>query len=684
MKTILFFCFISVYCCGKLYSQVVYNWSDFVENYFMEDVENPPDEADMEALYTIHRHPYDVNTVTKEQLETLPFLSTALIEEILTYQYQYGPLKSLDELQLVRTMDYETFQYLRLFLTVTDSRPSGKFPDLKQFLKYGKRSLLIQGDMPLYWKEGYKRHAPETLEKNPNKEYRGNRFSTTVRFDWSYGDKISLGFTADQDAGEPLFTFADKNKGFDFYSYYVLIKDFNKWLKTFVIGQYRLGFGQGLIMNTDFSMGKNMLFTSSGIRSNPIRKHSSRSETGYFRGVAGTVQLNDRLQLTAFYSHVDKDANIDENGLITSWKTDGYHRTPLEISKKQNTVNQTVGGHISYEYSRLNVGLTGVYNSFNRLFKTYNQGYRLYYPKDYRQWNVSMDYQYVYKRHSIQGEFAYGHENAFATLNTLNIGLVDNLRLTLLHRFYSYKFNAMYGRSFSEGSRVKNESGVFGGIYFRPSYKLNLSAFVDVFHFPWETYKAASGAKGYEFLTQGSYAFSDNGSFRWRYRFKNKQQDYSAPDDKSSGLEYYGRHSLRLQGDFLWYGVMCKTTINSAFVKFAGSSSRGILVSQSVKSPVLFKRLEVQLNGHYFRTDDYATRLSAYEGGLLYQFGFSSFYGHGYRLSAVVRYAPLPSLRLLVKFGHTRYFDRTSIGTGNEKSDGHHRENISLQMHYKF
>lgn len=684
MKTILFFCFIVIYYCGKTYSQTVYNWSDFVENYFMEDIENSSDEADMETLYAIHRQPYDINTITKEQLETLPFLPSSLIDEILTYQYQYGPLKSLDELQLVRTMDFETFQYLRLFLTIADIRPPNTFPTWKQFVKYGKRSVLIQGEMPLYWKEGYKRHPPEILERSPNKEYLGNRYSTSVRVDWSYKDRISLGFTADQDAGEPFFTFANRNKGFDYYSYYFFIKDFNKWLKTFVIGQYRIGFGQGLIINTDFSMGKSIFFTSAGIRSNPVRKHSSRSESDYFRGIAGTVRLNRQIQTTIFYSYVNKDANIDDNGLITSWKTDGYHRTPLEIMKKHNTVNQTFGLNWDYTYKHLHVGLTGVYNYFNRLFKTYDQGYRLYYPKDFRQWNISTDYRYTYKRHSVQGEIAYSHENAFATLNSLYLGVVDNLQVILSHRFYSYKFNAMYGRSFSEGSRVKNESGVLGGIRFIPSYKLSLSAFVDVFYFPWETYKASAGAHGYELFTQGSYALSKTLSVQLRYRFKSKQQNYSMSKDEESELNYYDRHSLRLQGDAVWQRFTFKTTFNSAFVKFVDMRSKGFLISQSVKSPAFLKYFDIQVNGHYFHTDDYATRLSAYESGLLYQFGFSSFYGHGYRFSSVIRYSPLPSLRLMAKFGHTRYFDRTSIGNGNERSDGNKRENISLQMHYKF
>ena len=684
LKTVIICCIYCTYNCEKACSQTVYNWQDFVENYLSGDVENAPDESTVETLYDIHRQPFDVNTVTKEELEMLPFLSDKLIEEILTYQYEYGPLKSLDELQLVYTMDFETFQYLTLFLTVTDIRPSNHATQWKDFMKYGKRTLITQADFPLYWKEGYKRHSAEVLEKNPNKEYLGRRLATSFRFDWSYRDKISMGITADQDAGEPFFTFTNKNKGFDFYSYYFLLKDVNKWLKTFIIGQYRLGFGQGLILNTDFSMGKQTLFTSTGIRSNPIRKHSSRTEYNFFRGTAATVRINDKWQVTAFYSYVDKDANLNKEKLITSWKNDGYHRTPLEISKKNNTINQTIGGNIHYGYKVFHIGLTGVHNYFNKLFKTYEEGYRKYYPKDYRQWNVSTDYRLHYKQHSLQGELAISNDHAIATINTLRLGITPNWQLLLLQRFYSYKYNAIYGRSFSENTLVKNESGVMGGLKFAPSYKFNITAYADIFYFPWETYKASTGSKGYELYTQGFYTFSKNASVQFRYRFKSKQQDFTPSKNDLPELKYYNKHSPRIQVDILWNNLSFKTSLNYTKVKFMEEHSQGILISQSIRIPKVLKYFDLQFNGHYFHTDNYETRLSAYESGLLYQFGFSSFYGHGYRASALLRFVPFNSLWLIAKFGHTQYFDRKHIGSGLEMSEGNKRENISLQIQYKF
>ena len=105
-----------------------------------------------------------------------------------------------------------------------------------------------------------------------------------------------------------------------------------------VIGNYRLSFGQGLVMNTNFSLGKQSILSSIYSMNKGIKKHSSTSESNYFRGLAASVSLSKNLFFTGFYSFREQDATLD-GMFITSFKTDGYHRTPLEMSKKNNINN---------------------------------------------------------------------------------------------------------------------------------------------------------------------------------------------------------------------------------------------------------------------------------------------------------------------------------------------------------
>ena len=64
-----------------------------------------------------------------------------------------------------------------------------------------------------------------------------------------------MGLTAEKDAGEPFFCKYNK-KGYDFYSAYFFLQDVKK-LKSLAIGNYRVSFGYGLVINTGgFSFGK--------------------------------------------------------------------------------------------------------------------------------------------------------------------------------------------------------------------------------------------------------------------------------------------------------------------------------------------------------------------------------------------------------------------------------------------
>ena len=65
-----------------------------------------------EELAELAENPFNINTVTKEELEQLPFLSDELIENILYYVYKYGPLLTINELLGVEGMDRQIRHFL--------------------------------------------------------------------------------------------------------------------------------------------------------------------------------------------------------------------------------------------------------------------------------------------------------------------------------------------------------------------------------------------------------------------------------------------------------------------------------------------------------------------------------------------------------------------------------------------
>lgn len=95
---------------------------------WMEWEEQIGEEADLssweeqyENLSELAEHPFNINMVTKEELEQLPFLSDKMVENILYYVYKYGPLVSLNELWGVEGMDKQTQMFLKDFIYVGNS-----------------------------------------------------------------------------------------------------------------------------------------------------------------------------------------------------------------------------------------------------------------------------------------------------------------------------------------------------------------------------------------------------------------------------------------------------------------------------------------------------------------------------------------------------------------------------------
>ena len=108
-----------------------------------------------------------------------------------------------------------------------------------------------------YTKAGYQQFPRQKLsKKNPNKQYLGYGYYHNLRYSFHYRDQIYAGITAEKDAGEPFFTGPKLKKVMNFYSLYLLIRNIGH-IKTLALGNYRVSYGYGLVINTDFGMVKN-------------------------------------------------------------------------------------------------------------------------------------------------------------------------------------------------------------------------------------------------------------------------------------------------------------------------------------------------------------------------------------------------------------------------------------------
>ena len=637
----------------------------------------------MEDLAEMKEHPVNINTASKEQLEKFPFLSDGMVENILDYIRRYGPMLTDKELLMVKDMDIQTARVLKLFITFQQPEKEEYTPTLKNILKYGKQELSTRVDIPFYTRAGYQPFTSEYIKENPNKRYLGKSFYHNVRYQFRYSDNIYVGVTAEKDAGELFFT--GKNaKGYDYYSPYIYVRDIGR-INALALGNYRLSYGYGLVMNTDFSMGKSATLSTLGNKARGIKKHSSTDEYNYFQGIAGSIRITKRLTADAFYSYRKMDGIVD-NQLITSIKEDGYHRIPRDYEKKNTFSNQLIGSNIHYNGKNFEAGLTVVYNVFNKVLNTTPRAYNKYYPRGRDFFNAGINYKLFWKKFTLQGETAMDKNGKIATMNMLRYSPKESFQLMVMNRFYDLAYQSIYARSIGEGSMVQNESGFYIGLETSFLRYFKLSTYGDLFYFPWKKYQLSkNGTKGFDGVVQLSYSPGYQLDMFIRYRYKNKHKDFN-PDDGKRQVIPYIQQKWKYQLNYSPINeLVLKTSVDYVHNAYQHQkTSQGVLIGQSVGYKLKKIPLQLDANVAWFHTDDYASRISMYEKSLLYAFSIPFFYGQGERYAFNLRYELGSHFIFQAKFALTHYRDREVISSDLEQIDGNVKSDLYMQLRIKF
>lgn len=134
-------------------------WEEFVERMTTEEEREQTSWQHLyEELAERHAHPFNLNELTREQLETLPFLTSEQIEELLAYVYVHKPVLTLSELQLVEGLDYDTRAMLSLFVYAGEVGKQTAPLRWKNLGKYGENEFIARVDIPFYYRKGYYRY----------------------------------------------------------------------------------------------------------------------------------------------------------------------------------------------------------------------------------------------------------------------------------------------------------------------------------------------------------------------------------------------------------------------------------------------------------------------------------------------------------------------------------------------
>ena len=110
--------------------------------------------------------------------------------------------------------------------------------------------------------------------------------------------------------------------------------------------------------------------------------------------------------------------------------------------------------------------------------------------------------------------------------------------------------------------------------------------------------------------------------------------------------------AVRNRTELLWYD---KNGVNA---------ERGFLTFFDVIYKPLLKNYSANIRLQYFETDDYNSRIYAYENDVLFYYSIPAFYDKGYRYYLNVNYDLNSFISFWIKWSQTIYQDVESIGSG--------------------
>jgi len=660
---------------------------------FIEDAdENLDIEALTQNLMYYYQSPLNLNKADFTELNELILLNPIQIDALLNHRKSAGDLLNIYELQSIKYFDLNTISLLLPFVKV-----SGELDDLnlslKQILTKGKHELFVRYERTVEKRAGYE-----------DGRYLGSPDKVYSRYRYGYGQNLSYGFTLEKDAGEP-FGGAHNPVGFDFYSYHLYLKDYGPF-KYLALGDYRLNFGQGLLMWSGFSTRKGDLVLGTLKNAYLTKRFTSVTEHEFGRGVAATLEAGN-LSFTAFASRKPIDANIqvldtlsDEVLEISSLQTGGYHRTENEIEDKHAIKETLVGTNFTFERKNIELGLSSMFTNYSSLLVRNLEFYSQFQFNHHNLFNSSLNYRLLVNNFHFFGEWALSDDlknnNAnklgIAALNGVLVSVDPKISISMLHRYYNLYYEARYAKAFGETSRPNNENGLYIGTTIRPNSRFQIDAYTDFYTHSWLRDQTDAPSQGFDYRTILTYKPSRKVKIYLRYRNEVKQRNLADNEMITDYLVPHRKTSIRADVSYKLTKVLrFKTRVERITYQENNSLiEQGFLAYQDVNLQPIESPFSFNARFSLFDTDSNNTRVYVYENSPLYVYPNTSFSGTGYRYYANIKIEPTRFLHIWAKLARTKYLNTNSLnrfeGISDDEQfiDADHETTITVQARLRF
>lgn len=644
-----------------------------IDSHVLGILKNRGEEADNQPYYELLMHfynnPIPINNCKQQDLDALQLLTTDQINDIVRYRDEYGGFTSGYELMAIPSLSIELIKNILPFLSFSPHESFGTV--LKQSLIGKNNYILASGSRTVQSSYGFIKDR-----------YLGDPFQYNLRVRASNPGHSSMGLSLQKDPGELHFRNDSLHIGPDFYSFHYYLQNQGK-LKQFAIGDYKLQFGQGLLLGAGFLTGKNASTISSLQATLKVQPYTSLTEFNYFRGAGTTIRFAKGWEVSLFYSNQEKDATTySSDSLITvrSFRTAGLHRTLSELSAQKSVREQVAGSAITYSKGSAEIGILGLYNSFNIPFTSKPGIYNQDKFTGFENYNVSVFGRYNYRNLTFYGEGANTLQNGFAFTGGLVAGLSKYLDFTFQYRYFDPNFHSFYGLSFAEGSSLMNERGAYWGVNIRLMHGLSLVGYYDMYSFPKIKSTIPKSGKGNDGLIRLNYKLHKSALFYLQVR--NETKDKKIPDPKIQLAQANRISKYILNMDYSLENPLSFRTRFQLTYSYFIENDIGYLIYQDINLSI--KRIALSARYAIFDTYGSLAKQYMYEKDLLYAFSTPQFNGRGIRYYALMKFTPFKGMSLRAKWAETVYYDRMSVGSGLDKIEGNKKSQVAVQLKYDF
>lgn len=655
--------------------------ADLLER-LIENTEATLDYTDLQdQLEQYNRNKLNLNKASREQLQRLFFLEDNQINAIIQHRFVYGDFLNLYELQTITSLDEITIYYLTYFVTVDENWREDQTP-FKQMLAKGKHEIIGLYDSELQQREGYKKERADAGKSY----YLGNQDRYVFRYRFSYGNRLTFGYTGEKDMGEQFGKGAQQN-GFDFNSFHFYYRPRKTIIKTIALGDYQINFGQGLAFASGLAARKSAFVMNVRRSYSPIRAFRSLNENEFLRGAAVTLG-GKKWQAVLFGSgkYISTNFNATDtlqgDDIFSSVSLTGLHRTTSEISKRQNVFQTIYGGNARWVLKRGHIGVTHVNTQYDIAFLPGDKPYQLYNFKGNKLGNTGVDFNLQWRNFNFFGEGARSSNNAYAVTSGMLISLDANLDAVVLYRNFAKDYQTTFANSFAENSDTRNEQGIYTGITLRLNRKWIVNSYIDVYQSKWLRYLVVGPSNGFDFLSELQYLPSRSAQFYVRFRQEIKYRNQSGNTEKTDYLSAQSRSVYRFNAQYkVALNLSAKSRIE--VVTFSDDIKKnqvGTLLLQDINWSSPRKKVNLIFRMAYFTVDDYNARVYAAENDVLYQYAVPLYQNSGVRYYLVARIKINRKLDLWFKYSETKYSNVDKISSGLEQINGNTMTDFRIQF----